>query len=101
MPSNNEGIQMIFCIGHSESYREYLKDSKNPCLKLGRKGPNDAENPNYPGGPVWRTKEDAQSHCSPTYEVFGVDADWEKDTVQSDQGAWNDLLIDARFFLLN
>lgn len=83
---------MIFTIGHSSSYRKYFA-SYGFLEKQGR-----CEG--YCGGSVWKTKKDAESHLSPGYEVFGVDADWDKDTVSSENGDWNDLLVDSRIILL-
>jgi len=35
------------------------------------------------------------------YTVYGVIADWEKDTEPSKEGDWNDLLIDARLVFVD
>ena len=89
---------MIYTVGHSSSYRDNLADPNVSHLKLGR-GVVDGEY--YPGGWVWETKEEAQKHCVEGFEVFGIDADWEKDTEVSKGGDWHDLLVDAKFFALS
>lgn len=69
-------------------YRRYLREEERP-EKLGRhKG--------YQGGSVWKTKEEAKKFCKEDYSVYGVIADWEKDTEPNKDGLWNDLLIDAK-----
>jgi hypothetical protein len=80
---------LIYCLGVKECYERYFQEQEQP-LKLGRR-----EEENYPGGSVWRTREEAQQNCPPRYAVYGVIADWEKDTTPSSQGNWHDLLIDA------
>jgi len=69
---------MIFTVGHTESYERYFReqiywDGTGPT-KLGRTG-------DYPGGSVWKTFEEAKSHCPTNYSVYGVEADWDRDTV--------------------
>ena len=81
---------MIFTIGHTESYQRYFKEQDTP-MKLGRV--NSEDFPNYPGGSVWKTYEEAKNNCPPLYSVYGVLADWEEDTVLNENGSWNDLLV--------
>lgn len=86
---------MIYTIGHSESYRNYLSDIDSPHIKLGKKG-------NYAGGSVWETYWEAKLHCPPGFEVFGVKAKWNVDTVPTCSGEnWHDLLKDSEFFALD
>lgn len=101
--SKNYFEQMIYCIGHTELYAQYKQDNERNGLPFEKKGkdPNDPD-PNYPngypGGSVWKTKEEAQKHCPKSYSIFGVLADWDKDTAPSvlDNATWHDLLIDAK-----
>jgi len=74
---------MIFTIGR---YDDSIFEN-NP-LKMGR-----AED--YPGGSVWKSKEEAEKHLQEGYKVYGVMADWETETEPSQDGDWNDLLVDA------
>ena len=84
---------MIYTLGHKSSYEEYFRLYKDETRKKGREE-------DYPGGSVWKTIEDAEKFLKPGYEVYGVLADWEKDTVLSNDGDWNDLLIDAQLVVL-
>lgn len=83
---------MIYTTGHSVSYRQYFKEQEIP-QKLGKIN-------EYPGGSVWQTAEEAQQHCLNGYEVFGVLADWNKDTQPSQDGDWHDLIKTSDLVLL-
>ena len=78
--------RIIYTIGHTESYLKYFEEQGTP-EKKGRDS-------SCPGGSVWETREEAEKHCQEGYSVFGVFADWEKETVPTKKG-WNDLLVDA------
>jgi hypothetical protein len=83
---------MIYCIGNKQNYDEAL--SKHPGLrKTGRCVEEDGTP--YPGGSVWQTREEARANCPEDYDVYGVIADWEKDTAPSEDGPWHDLLSDC------
>lgn len=90
---------MIYTIGHTESYREYLRDSTNPHIKLGRRGHDDPDNPNYEGGSAWETEDEALAACPEGFDVFGLNARWRVDTAPSGHG-WDNLLVDSEFFEL-
>lgn len=83
---------MLFTIGHTKSYLQYFEEQTTP-LKKGKEG-------DYPGGSVWKTKEEAQYNCPAEYSVFGVLADWDKDTEPSLEGTWNSLLISSELVKL-
>ena len=83
---------MIFTIGHTESYLCYFAEQGTPQ----KKGRCDG----YPGGSVWQTQEEAQKHVGSEFSVFGVLADWDTETEQSQEGDWHDLLVDAELVLL-
>jgi hypothetical protein len=85
---------MIYCLGVEESYNRYFQEQKRP-MKAGKD-----EAAGYPGGSVWRTEEEARTHCSEGYQVYGVLADWDIDTKPSKDGDWHDLLIDAELVQL-
>ena len=95
---------MIYCLGKIDVYVPYIKTStpEDPAMKGGRNPDYKDENhPNgYVGGSVWRTKEDAEKFLVAGYAVFGVKADWEKDTEKSKDGDWHDLLVDSELVLL-
>jgi len=76
---------MIYTIGN---YEDSIFETDEPPTKLGRYF-------GYPGGSVWRTFKEAESHLKEGYEVYGVEADWEIMTEPSDRGNWHDLLIDS------
>lgn len=82
---------MIFTVGVTEQYERYFAKQGVP-QKKGR----DEE---YRGGSVWESLEAAQAvvDCDSTgkFSVYGVLADWDKDTVLSDSGFCHDLLRDA------
>lgn len=74
---------MIFTIGITENYDRYIVDFF-PLEKA-------------MGGSVWSSYADAQAFCLPNQSVYGILADWEKDTQPNKEGGpWNDLLIEAR-----
>lgn len=68
---------MIYTVGNSRNYRK-LFASAGSVIKMGHR-------PKYAGGIAFKTKEEAQLFIEITgnkeWEVFGLDADWEKDTV--------------------
>lgn len=77
---------MIYAFGHTESYLKGFEEARergNPLKKIGK-------NPEYGGGGVFKTRREAEDHitCNAkyyqggelAYSVFGVKADWEKDT---------------------
>ncbi len=90
---------MIYTVGSKRAYfRSLLKDGK--VMKSGRKR-------GYAGGCAFRNREDAQRHIDELefqgykgFLVFGLLADWEKDTQASTQHWWHDLLKDAEVVVL-
>ena len=95
---------MIYTIGHQENYeRAFQKHGEGQVVKAGRYAKPDGTV--YPGGCVWRTREEAQEYLKkyPTlsWKVYGVVADWELDTAPNESGQpWHDLLRDARIVRL-
>jgi hypothetical protein len=75
---------LLYTIGYRPHYEKALSQGK--VVKLGRR-------PDYAGGSVWRTFDEAQAHCDKDHSVYGVDADWETDTAPS-RNDWHDLLYD-------
>ncbi len=90
---------MIYTVGSKKAYfRSLLKNGK--VTKTGRKR-------GYAGGCVFPTREDAQRHIDELelqgykdFMVFGLLADWQKDTQASSQHWWHDLLKDAEVVVL-
>ena len=77
---------MIYTIGHQKSYELYFEEQGTP-RKLGR-------TKDYGGGSCWQTKDEAQKHCPEGYSVYGVMADWDRDTEPNREGgSWHDLLV--------
>ena len=86
---------IIYSIGHRKTYLRGLEEGN--LLKRGRYD-------DYPGGYAFRTKENAQRRIDEayddTYAVFGLDADWERDTVPSQNGWWHALIVDRPIIAL-
>jgi hypothetical protein len=90
---------MIYTVGSKKAYlRSLVKNGK--VMKRGRcRG--------YGGGGAFRTREDAQRHLDELavqgykgYMVFGMLADWDRDTQASPDHWWHDLLTDAEVVVL-
>jgi len=82
---------MIYTIGNTTNYNQFFIDQERP-QKLGRCSYS-------PGGSVWRTFDEAQKYLngidSDEFSIYGVIADWEKDTIQGEGKGWHDLLKNA------
>lgn len=88
---------MIYTLGVKEVYDRYISEDPMP-MKLGRR--DDWNGKPYHGGSVWKTFEDAKTYLANTCEsekfnVYGVMADLDSETVPNESGRWNDLLVDA------
>lgn len=95
-------MNMIYTIGNKNGYEEAFEKLKpiHP-QKLGRNQTIDQDDADvtYPGGAVWRTREEAQAYIDSNgkgneYSVYGVDAQWERDTYNNGK-PWNNLLHSA------
>lgn len=90
---------MIDTVGSKKAYfRSLLKNGK--VIKSGRKR-------RYGGGCVFRSRENAQRHIDElelqgykNYMVFGLLADWERDTQPNFLHWWHHLLADAEVIVL-
>ncbi len=86
---------MIYTIGYAEHYEKQFKESEaqgKPLIKIGR-------TIDYNGGSVWRTREEAQSYLDGRgmheYSVYGVLADWDRDTEGNKYHSFNNLLVNS------
>ena len=99
--------EMIYTIGHESSYLKAIADSPdNTIWKLGERLPCERFPDGYEGGCAFQSIEDAQRRIDEKYStdgfvVFGIDADWEKDTEPNRAGEWwHNLLNDAEIRLI-
>jgi hypothetical protein len=90
---------MIYTIGSKKAYlRSFLKNHR--VIKPGRTR-------GYSGGCAFKNREDAQRHIDELdlqgyrgFAVFGVLANWERDTAPSKDHWWHDLLVDSEVVVL-
>jgi len=81
---------MIYTIGKKDLYLEcYHEHVKRGAVLL-----------KASGGSVWKTAREARSHAREGYAVFGVDADWDKETLSNPSGDWHDLTVNAPIIIL-
>jgi len=92
---------MIYTIGHTELYEQSFEGKKltsEPLMKLGKTDNYNGQP--YEGGCCFRTVEDAQAyikrHGYDRYSVYGILADWDKDTEYVEGREYNSLLINAQ-----
>jgi len=103
---------VIYTIGNTDSYLKALADDPE-LKKIGKREQLLPQFPDgYPGGTVWQTREEAQAyiddalqHEKPNwnpakFSVFGIEADWEKDTYASEENK-RSLLRDAKIVKLD
>lgn len=88
---------MIYTIGNTLSYEKYFA---NPEYWKETGVPQKAI-----GGSVWKTKDEVLEYLSIGYHgadftIYGVSADWEKDTENTGK-PWNNLLRDADLIILD
>ena len=93
---------MIFTIGHKKSYLQAIAENGS-IKKLGKCILTSGEP--YTGGYAFLTQADAQRRIDEAYPergfaVFGLDADWDKDTIRTDGKWWHSLLRDAEIVVL-
>lgn len=74
--------KLIYTVGKTEVYEDYLAKDKHPEKAK--------------GGSVWRTKDDARGYLlktkqDKTFSVYGIEADWDKDTEPTLEGQWRAL----------
>lgn len=66
---------MIFTIGETEIYDRNLR---NGIWKEGK------QEPDYPGGSVFETIEDAEGYLTPDFSIYVLDGDWKNDVYEKD-----------------
>jgi hypothetical protein len=98
---------MIYTIGHKQSYLKAIANSPDgTILKSGKQVPCKMNLNEYEGGCAFRSIKDAQRRINeeyPTsdYVVFGLKADWGKDTEKNQNGGWwHNLLKDSEIVVL-
>jgi len=97
---------MIYTIGHTKNYLDAIANSLDGKIqKLGRCEPGDRFPDGYEGGYAFRSIADAQKRIDEVYSgqgfgVFGIEADWEKDTVPAQDGWWHNLVKNADIVVL-
>lgn len=87
---------MIYTIGQTLSYEKYFTNPEYWNNGVPQKAA---------GGSVWKTKDEVLEYLSIGYHgeeftIYGVLADWEKDT-ENTGNSWNDLLRDADLIKLD
>ena len=80
---------MIYCVGLRMKYEQAFAAAE-PVIKQGRGVDRDGRS--YPGGWVWRTVADARrfiavNGLTATHDVYGVNADWDRDTAADSSAA--------------
>ena len=85
---------MIYTIGNSENYLIYFAEQARP-LKKGR-------DKDFQGGSVWKTFDEAAKYApkGSGFSVFGVLADWDRDTEPHEGESYHDLLINAELVII-
>ena len=78
---------MVYTVGKTEVYEDYIAKDSNPEKAK--------------GGSVWRTKDDARNYLlgtsqDKTFSIYGIEADWEKDTEAVLGSPWRALTRKAR-----
>lgn len=96
---SGEGLQStdlfsVFTVGHEANYDRGIVEYGKKFQKLGRRK-------DYPGGFAVRTPEDAERLIDEQgkrgeWAVYALAADWEKDTVPSENGWWHALVKSSR-----
>lgn len=94
---------MIYTIGNARSYLEAMRGGEI-VHKTGKRD-------NYAGGYAFKTVADAERRIAEydsaggdyhgVFSVFGLGADWERDTEPNEIGWWHNLLVDSPLILLS
>ena len=94
-------IKMIYTVGRTEAYEKNFEEQDQP-QKLG-KG-LDLDGHPYEGGSVWKTPEEAQNYLDANglidFSVYGVLADWERDTEENATYSYRNLLVTSNLIKL-
>lgn len=90
-PAPPPAPKLIYTVGKTEVYGDYMAKDKNPEKAK--------------GGSVWRTRDDARGYLletkqDKTFSVYGIEADWDKDTEPTLEGQWRALTRKARLIKL-
>jgi len=83
---------MIYTLGLTESYERYFREDAEPRKAV--------------GGSVWRTEAEVEAYKRhrPSwlndYSIYGVEADWERDTKPVEGARWHELTREAKLVKL-
>lgn len=91
---SSSALFSVFTVGHETNYDRGIVEYGKKFQKLGRRK-------DYPGGFAVRTPEDAERLIDEQgkrgeWAVYALAADWEKDTVPSENGWWHALVKSSR-----
>ncbi len=91
--SDSSGTLSVFTVGHEGNYDRGIIEYGSAFLKSGR-------SEHYPGGFAVRSPEEAERLIDDhgmrgEWAVYGLAADWEKDTAPSESGWWHSLVNDS------
>lgn len=98
---------MIYTLGRTTDYEQCFRDMETTGRRPAKVGRFMNATEGYCGGSVWQTPEEVQRHIDSKpatldgYSVYGVEADWTRDTTASQNGPWHDLLINAPLYRLS
>ncbi len=98
------GLAMIYTIGHAENYKAAIAKTGS-IQKLGRDHKGGHLPKDYPGGYAFKSWRDAirrieEAYSESGFAVFGMKADWDKDTAPSPNGWWHNLINDSEIVLI-
>lgn len=89
---------VIYTVGNKAEYEKGIADKAAKGERLLKRGPFQNGRERYRGGAVWQDAAGAQTfvseHPDDGLAVFGVEAKWERDTIQYDGESFRRLIID-------
>ena len=88
---------MIYTVGNREECERDMAVKEAEGKRLYKRGPFQNGHERYRGGAVWHGRDGAQAfvdaHPGDGLAVFGVEADWERETVQYGDEPFRRLVI--------
>lgn len=96
---------MIYTLGHTKSYLQYYCECLKNNSKFLKLGKQEIDGKLYPGGYAFKNLEEAlqflKDNKMTEYSVFGLKADWSKDTENNESNVYNNLLYDSELIILD